>query len=163
MFEFKTRVYTVLAADTALTALLSKVPGTSRPAIYLNHLSQFQTVTYPAVSLFWAEGGADAQVQQAESGVLLVDIWTEERPAQSSGGIAGDLSGAWAIYRRIKPHLHRAQLGQGLADPAYRLAYCVEMGATVTEEFDEKLKLYHVQSRYRVVLMPVGAEMAYPL
>lgn len=160
MFEFASRVYDVLAADAALTAKLSTVPTTNRPAIYVNHLSHFAKVTYPAVSLLWRSGGADQAVQCAEAGVFDIDVWTEERA--SDAALAGGLSGAWALYRLIKPHLHRAHLSRHLADQAYQLTYCVELDATALDDFDDDHKLYHIHAPFRVQLMPKDAWLAYP-
>lgn len=157
---FKAKVYDLLVADSVLVALLSTVPGTSRPAVYVNHLAQFAAVTYPAVSLFWANAGADQAVQQAEAGVLLIDIWTEETPA--SPWLTSGESGAWTIRDRIKTALHRAHLTRRLASAAYQLSYCVELDTSLTEDFDREQRLHHLQARYRVHLVAAGAVQAYP-
>jgi hypothetical protein len=157
---FKAKVYDVLAADATLTAMLATVPGTSRPAIYVNHLSTVERVLYPAVSLAWSNAGANQAVQIADGGAFLVDVWTEEAAADPS--LVANVSGAWAIYKRIKRSLHRAHLGALLRSSEYQLSYCVELDAEVNEEFDEQQKLYHLQGRYRVQLVEAGAFMAYP-
>ena len=162
MFEFKTRVALVLAADPLLTQQLNTVLDTNAPAIYVNHLSHFQRVHYPCLSLFWEGVGADQAVQFAEGGVLAVDIWTEEREPQGGSLLAAGLSGAWALRRIVKNHLHRAHLNGALSDPAYAVSYCVELGGIVTDDFDRNMKLYHLQDRYRVRLVPTGAIEALP-
>jgi len=161
MIEFKSKVRSVLLADPVLAPKLAWSYGPTRDhrAVYLNHLSHFTKVNYPAISIYW-ESGSDQHVVFAMKGQLWVDIWVWETP--SDPGTVRGLEGAYSIYYDVRRLLHRQHLTALLHSAPYWLVNCTEQESCFMEDFDEEQKLYHVASKYTVELAPTGAEEAVP-
>lgn len=160
MIELKSRIRLVLMADTTLATMLNVVPGTTRKAVYINHLSQFTHVMYPAISIFMEGGGVDSDVVFAEDYPVQLDVWTEDR--QDAPQLAYGLTGAWQIYRRMKQLLHQSQLNGIVADTAYAVMRFAEIPGSVSEDYEPDQKLHHIMTRFRARLIPTDAELITP-
>ena len=78
--QYRLQLAEALLADPVLSGLLATVPGTTKPAIYINHLSAIHQVGYPCVSLMFEGSGPDRALRFVDQLTLVVDVWTPDGP-----------------------------------------------------------------------------------
>ena len=160
MFVLRAALREALLADAVLAQQLNFVPDTEPPdtrrAVYINHLSQFRKINYPAISIFM-DGGVDAHVLFADDIVVSIDVWTSE--TADIPGVAYGATGADALYRRCRALLHQAQYTAIIPRTTFSVQRFAEIDSSRMEDFDFDQKLFHIATRYRARLIEADAEL----
>jgi hypothetical protein len=166
MFALRDALRDLLATDAQFGLRLNFVPNTSpartRRAVYINHISHFPKVLFPAAFLSM-DGGTDDDVRCADDITVNLDIWTHELqpdPLGPDAGMAYGATDADRLYRRARVLLHQLHLRTALRPALFACVSCHELYGSRTESYDATQKLFTVTTRYRVRLIENGAEVA---
>lgn len=165
MLALKTQVRTVLLNDSTISAQLPLAPSGLSKTVYLNHIASVDAdqLRFPAISLFM-HGGPDDKLLFARELVLQVDVWTPDaRP--SAAGLAYGLTGASNLYERCRTLLHMAHQRRIMSTADFSVSWCAVLPGRESEgeaPFEEAMRLHHWFGKFRVNLIPTGADLIAP-